>query len=86
MKGLENMLKPILGLLEITVPETGAECKEAEFLENLIQDYIPEDLPKDLMRRFVVDFVNKNPEETKALLKELRDKIGVFLYGDKIID
>ena len=81
MKGIENMLKPALSLLEVMVPDAEAENDAAKFMENLILDYVPEDLPKDLIRKFVVDAVNKNEEQTRALLKELRDKIGVFLYG-----
>lgn len=75
MKGLENMLKPALSLLEVMVPDSSPENDASKFMEELIIDYIPEDLPKDLIRKFAVDIVNKHPDEFDAMLRELYIKI-----------
>ena len=75
MKGIENMLKPALSLLEVMVPDAEAENDAAKFMENLILEYVPEDLPKDLIRKFIIDTVNKHPDEFDAMLRELYIKI-----------
>ena len=75
MKGIENMLKPALSLLEIMVPDAEAENNAAKFMESLILDYIPEDLPKDLIRKFTVDMVNKHPDDFDKFLREIYIKI-----------
>ena len=75
MKGIENMLKPALSLLEVMVPDSSPENDASKFMEELIIDYIPEDLPKDLIRKFAVDIVNKHPDEFDAMLRELYIKI-----------
>jgi hypothetical protein len=75
MQGIDKMLKPILGLLEVSVPDSSPENDASKFIEGLIVDYIPEDLPKDLIRKFVVDSVNKNPEDFDKILRELFIKI-----------
>jgi hypothetical protein len=72
---MEAMLKPILGLLEVSVPDSSPENDASKFIEELIVDYIPEDFPKELIRKFVVDSVNKNPEDFDKFLRELCIKI-----------
>ena len=69
------MLKPALSLLEVMVPDSSPENDASKFMEELIIDYIPEDLPKDLIRKFAVDIVNKHPDEFDAMLRELYIKI-----------
>ena len=68
---MEAMIKPLLGLLEVTVPDSSPENDASKFMEELIVTYIPKDLPKELIRKFVVDSVNKHPEEFDAKLREL---------------
>ena len=84
MKGIENMLKPALSLLEVMVPDAEAENDAAKFMEGLILDYVPEDLPKDLIRKFIVDTVNKHPDEFDAMLRELYIKILQYFNQKKI--
>ena len=71
MQGIENMLRPFLGMLEVTIPDSSPENDASKFVENLISTYIPNDLPKELIRKFVVDAVNKHPDEFDAKLREL---------------
>ena len=71
MKGIDKMLKPALGLLEVMVPDAEPENDASEFMAKLIQDYVPEDLPKDLIRKFIIDMTNKHPDEFDAKLREL---------------
>ena len=71
MQGIENILKPLMGMLEVVVPDAESENDASKFVENLIQKYIPEDLPKELIRKFIVDAVNKHPDEFDAKLREL---------------
>ena len=75
MKGIENMLKPLLGLLEVSVPDAKSENDASKFVEDLIAAYIPDELPKELVRKFVVDAVNKHPDEFDAKLRELNLKV-----------
>ena len=72
---MENLLKPALGLLEVMVPDAEPENDASKFMAELVQDYVPEDLPKDLIRKFIVDIVNKNPDEFDATLRELYIRI-----------
>ena len=71
MRGVEAMLKPLLGLLEVSIPDAEPENDASKFVENLILEYIPKDLPVELIRKFVVDAVNKHPDEFNAKLREL---------------
>lgn len=71
MKGMEAMLKPLLGILEVAIPNSSPENDASKFIEELIVLYIPDDLPKDLIRKFAVDMVNKNPEGFEAKLRDL---------------
>ena len=71
MQGIEKMLRPLLGMLEVTIPDAKAENDASVFVESLISENIPEDLPKELIRKFVVDAVNKHPDEFDAKLREL---------------
>ena len=75
MKGIDAMLKPALNLLEVMVPDSSPENDASKFMEELIVTYTPEDLPKDLIRKFAVDAVNKNPDEFDKFLRELYIKI-----------
>ena len=75
MKGMNKMLKYLLGMIEVAVPDAEPENDASEFVEGLISEYIPEDLPKELIRKFVVDSVNKHPEEFDKFLRELYIKI-----------
>ena len=72
---IEGVLTPLLSMLEVTVPDAKPENDASMFVEELIVEYIPEDLPKELIRKFVVDTVNKNPEEFDKVLRELYIKI-----------
>ena len=69
------MLTPMLKMLEVTVPDSSPENDASKFMEELIVTYIPEDLPKELIRKFVVDSVNKHPEEFDKFLRELYIKV-----------
>ena len=75
MKGMEAVLRPLLGMLEVMVPDAEPENDASMFMDELIQEYIPEDLPRDLIRKFVVDACNKHPQEFDAKLRELYIKI-----------
>ena len=75
MQGIEKMLRPLLGMLEVTVPDSSPENDASKFMESLILTYIPDDLPKELIRKFVVDSVNKHPEDFDKFLRELYLKI-----------
>ena len=79
MKGLEGMLTPLLNILEVSVPDAEPENKVSEFVATLIEKYVPENLPKDLVRKFMVDAVNKNPNEFEKFLRELYMEILHFL-------
>ena len=83
MQGIEKMLQPLLGMLSIAVPDSSPENDTSKFMEELIVTYVPKELPRELIRKFVVDAVNNNEEATREGLRQLRDKIGVLLYGDK---
>ena len=83
MKGMEAMLKPALSLLEIMVPDAEAENDASKFMEELVVSYVPEDLPKDLIRKFIVDAVNKNPDKFDELLRELYIKILQYFNRKK---
>ena len=72
---MEAMLRPLLGMLEVMVPDAEPENDASKFMAELIDSSIPEDLPKDLIRNFVVDAVNKNPQEFDEKLRELYVKI-----------
>ena len=65
------MLKPMLSMLEIAVPDAKAENNAALFMEDLIVSYIPEEMPKELIRKFTTDFCNKNEEQFNSLVREL---------------
>ena len=75
MKGLDKMLKPMLNMLEIMVPDSLPENDASEFMVELIDTYIPEELPKDLIRKFATDMINKNPEEFEEKLRDLNIKM-----------
>ena len=81
---MENTLKPMLGLLEILVPDSSPENDASKFMEELIVTYVPEDLPKDLIRKFAVDMVNKHPDEFDAMLRELYIKILQYFNRKQI--
>jgi hypothetical protein len=72
---INAMLKPLLQMLEVTVPDSSPENDASRFMEDLIVTYVPEDLPKELVRKFTVDAVNKHPEEFDKFLRELYIKI-----------
>ncbi len=79
MKGIDAMLKPALQLLEVMVPDAEPENDASVFMAELVEDYVPSDLPKDLIRKFIVDAVNKNPDKFDELLRELYIRIlGYF--------
>ena len=71
MKGMEALLTPMLRMLEVTVPDAEPENDASKFVQNLVSEYIPDELPKELIRKFVVDAVNKRPDEFDAKLREL---------------
>ena len=85
MMNLDKMLTPMLKMLEVVVPDAEAENDASKFVENLIQEYIPEDLPKELIRKFVVDSVNKHPEEFDEFLREVYIKVLQY-FNRKVKD
>lgn len=72
---INAMLTPLLKMLEVTVPDAVAENDASHFVEELILKYVPDELPKELVRKFVVDIVNKHPDEFDVMLRELYIKI-----------
>ena len=68
---IERMLTPMLKMLEVTVPDAEPENDASKFVQDLVLEYIPDELPKELIRKFVVDAVNKHPDEFDAKLREL---------------
>ena len=68
---MNNLLKPLLGMLEIAIPSAEPENEQAKFVQALILEYIPEDLPKDIILNFSMDTINKHPDEFDAKLREL---------------
>ena len=83
MKGIDKMLKPLLGILEVSIPDAKPENNAAKFMEELVIDYVPEELPKDLVRKFVVDAVNKNPDKFELVLRDLNVKIFKYFESQK---
>ena len=81
MKGIEKMLKPLLGILEVSVPDAKPENEHSKFIEYLIIEFLPPDLPKELIRKFAVDAVNKNPDGFEKILRVLHMRIQQHLYS-----
>ena len=75
MKGINNILEPLLQMLAVSIPDAEPENDAAVFIEGLVANYVPEDLPKELIRKFIVDSVNKHPDEFDKILRELYIKI-----------
>lgn len=75
MKGLDKMLKPVLSMLEIAIPDAEPENDTSLLIQDIVMNYIPEEMPKDLIRKFAVDSTNKNPDKVDALLRELSLKM-----------